>query len=668
MDTPVKKIIELLSAKPGLKSYQIAAETDLTKEQVNKILYKNEAIFNRDNSNNWCMAYQVNTPQNLKTPDLKTPLSTLCNYYLACLGYDDENGIHVFAKDKNGNCYTEISQVIGLDLKVALSSSTALSLVNKHKSNMSKKTLYLGYPCYLKHQQSEQWSGFFLEPIFYYPIDLVGDGGQHYEILQTSPAVNFIAIKNILHSDKNNVYKEIVDLEKEIGMDSEESDLDDIVLSMFNAHKEWNWVDNIDPYNLNTSVKIQDITKEGIYNKAVIILADRSPFTAGLEFELHALANIPENKYADTALGKWINKTLKPYESLEVPNVHDSEPLVEVLPTNGEQRESIHGALNDALTVITGPPGTGKSQVVTNMIVNAFWRNKKILLSSKNNKAVDVVEFRVNNLGPRPILIRTGKNEYQQKIVDFISNFLAAHCSENDANELKEDIVKRDGLVAEICQLDKEEQLVITLRNRIDRLEQSLEKYRDEISPLRFRDIRLINLDEVVLSVRCLGTLVNRADRSKQSLWTRIFWSTYKDGRFNKLKDEVPKHDKTINKLNIVLPPDITDISIAKWHDGLKLAGLRVSACREVITYLNLITELQCMKTLPQIARKKESLHQKMAQNDNNLWNHYLKIQPDKLTNEGKQILTKLQNSLQTLIDSGDDFSATKKVYAELLK
>jgi hypothetical protein len=29
-----------------------------------------------------------------------------------------------------------------------------------------------------------------------------------------------------------------------------------------------------------------------------------------------------------------------------------------------------------------------------------------VLFASKNNKAVDVVEARVNNLGPRPILLR----------------------------------------------------------------------------------------------------------------------------------------------------------------------------------------------------------------------------------------------------------------------
>src|SRR5207244_7890626 len=57
-------------------------------------------------------------------------------------------------------------------------------------------------------------------------------------------------------------------------------------------------------------------------------------------------------------------------------------------------------------TVVTGPPGTGKSQVVTNMLVNAAWRGMKVLFASKNNKAVDVVEARVNGLGNRPVLLR----------------------------------------------------------------------------------------------------------------------------------------------------------------------------------------------------------------------------------------------------------------------
>ena len=66
---------------------------------------------------------------------------------------------------------------------------------------------------------------------------------------------------------------------------------------------------------------------------------------------------------------------------------------------NTEQRQAIHRSLTEPLTIITGPPGTGKSQVVTNLLITAAWQKKNILFASKNNKAVDVVETRVNSWG-----------------------------------------------------------------------------------------------------------------------------------------------------------------------------------------------------------------------------------------------------------------------------
>ncbi|HBL49255.1 MAG TPA: hypothetical protein DDZ65_03295, partial [Firmicutes bacterium] len=66
------------------------------------------------------------------------------------------------------------------------------------------------------------------------------------------------------------------------------------------------------------------------------------------------------------------------------------------MPLNSEQAQSVETALRSELTIVTGPPGTGKSQVVTDLLVNIAWNGKSALFSSKNNKAVDVVDARVN--------------------------------------------------------------------------------------------------------------------------------------------------------------------------------------------------------------------------------------------------------------------------------
>src|SRR5262249_23772186 len=144
-------------------------------------------------------------------------------------------------------------------------------------------------------------------------------------------------------------------------------------------------------------VSLATLTQQGIYNRATLVIAERSPYTRGLESELGMLQSIEESKYSQSALGAWLTS-----RTIESPPP-DQQPLIEVLPLNSEQRQAVHQSLSNPLTVITGPPGTGKSQVVTSILINAAWQGKTVLFASKNNKAVDVVEARVNALGPRPI-------------------------------------------------------------------------------------------------------------------------------------------------------------------------------------------------------------------------------------------------------------------------
>src|SRR5207344_1690826 len=113
-----------------------------------------------------------------------------------------------------------------------------------------------------------------------------------------------------------------------------------------------------------------------------------SPYTQGLETELKSLSEATDEKLRDTALGRWLSAEIP----AGTPSMPESDPLIEVLPMNTEQRTAIRAALTATHTVVTGPPGTGKSQVVTNMLVNAAWLGMKVLFASKNNKAVDVVE------------------------------------------------------------------------------------------------------------------------------------------------------------------------------------------------------------------------------------------------------------------------------------
>ena len=75
-------------------------------------------------------------------------------------------------------------------------------------------------------------------------------------------------------------------------------------------------------------------------------------------------------------------------------------PLYNIGECNYEQSMAVGLAMNDELpvTVVSGPPGTGKTQLGMNLTAEANRNKLNVLFSSKNHKAVDVLTDRYNSL------------------------------------------------------------------------------------------------------------------------------------------------------------------------------------------------------------------------------------------------------------------------------
>lgn len=85
-----------------------------------------------------------------------------------------------------------------------------------------------------------------------------------------------------------------------------------------------------------------------------------------------------------------------------------NEKYIFPFETNYSQMNAIEKAFSNRLSVISGPPGTGKTQVILNIIANAVINEEKIAIISNNNTAVENIysklknqnlEFFVANLG-----------------------------------------------------------------------------------------------------------------------------------------------------------------------------------------------------------------------------------------------------------------------------
>jgi hypothetical protein len=95
--------------------------------------------------------------------------------------------------------------------------------------------------------------------------------------------------------------------------------------------------------------------------------------------------------------------------------------LLPLVPLNDSQQKAVERILgNHPLTVISGPPGCGKSQVVVSLLLNAWANGTSVLFASNNNSAVDVIRERLDKFESEfPIAVRAG-NRQKNNIIELL--------------------------------------------------------------------------------------------------------------------------------------------------------------------------------------------------------------------------------------------------------
>ncbi|MES2331853.1 MAG: DUF3320 domain-containing protein [Bacteroidota bacterium] len=92
--------------------------------------------------------------------------------------------------------------------------------------------------------------------------------------------------------------------------------------------------------------------------------------------------------------------------SISLPISSDSSQLHAVITSAGNESFVLHG-----------PPGTGKSQTITNIIANALYQGKKVLFVSAKKAALDVVHSRLHSIGIGAFCLELHSNKTKKTAV-----------------------------------------------------------------------------------------------------------------------------------------------------------------------------------------------------------------------------------------------------------
>ncbi len=152
---------------------------------------------------------------------------------------------------------------------------------------------------------------------------------------------------------------------------------------------------------------------------AAAFAATRAAITdAGLPFRVEETAHLAILQFAKFRLWKDLDENWEALAGnplvrhlIETPTESFTDPVAEAavdlddlmvqlpIAADSSQAEAVGEALNGRTFVLEGPPGTGKSQTITNLLAAALHRGKRVLFVAEKRAALEVVKKRLGDLG-----------------------------------------------------------------------------------------------------------------------------------------------------------------------------------------------------------------------------------------------------------------------------
>ncbi len=485
------------------------------------------------------------------------PFESLCEYYLDYLVEDSTDSISAFVSGNNHSYvqlgHPEFSSRDNLSL-TPQEQTELRNVYSQQTQGNQRKTWWYGYPVAVKFITGKNnWQGGILKPLFIVPLQI---NNGIVTLLPSNARINNDAFRSLSLE-----LTEIRALAENLGLFDDGNDnynLSIITNKLIQAFPDFQLLDLAHNQHLSILPFVQETN---IYTRGIILSAEASNFTQGLEKELTDLKNKTQQQIINSSLQSFFPELISPSSTSIAKNAEFD--LSEAIELNEQQKDTVLSAFKNKLTVVTGPPGTGKSQVVASIVINAAKNGQRVLVASKNHKAVDVVEERLNQFADRPFILRLGKSgsdnkNFQQQLIGYLNGLLGSAPNA----QINQNLTNTQNQLAQLHQQRK------TIVNKIE----AFRKYRNDL---------------LAYSNEWQSILNRIGDEKAKKIFVKCKTEEY--GLFDKIKLLFSKDWKTVlgyvRLLNkAVLTESLEDLSLQLAQFELQI---RTKSKEEFVLWLN---------------------------------------------------------------------------------
>ena len=208
----------------------------------------------------------------------------------------------------------------------------------------------------------------------------------------------------------------------------------------------------------------------------------KSTHTRSILNELDILSQI-ENNFSNPLKSLFINGA---NQELKSKNSQINPPATLSIP----QENVLKTANSYNISMVIGPPGTGKSFTIANLAIDQMSKNKSVLIASKNDGAINVIEDKINKLTDNKVnCFRGGKHSHKKELKKRVQ-FLLSRNSISESRAYKKDLKTPQKLdfihrKRELIKINYDLKSIeaLFLEKEIIELERGLKIHKSKISP-----------------------------------------------------------------------------------------------------------------------------------------------------------------------------------------